>query len=151
MSKENIAKLSIRGEEWRDLSQFPGYAISSYGRVYSYYKHRLLPLKISNFRLYRGKKVYSSAGYYSVALQTKKKSTHRFVHHLVARTFIVNDDPKVKTVVDHIDNDPLNNMASNLRWVTAKDNLRVSKSDETQKYTRWLRRHIAIRKESSRS
>lgn len=150
MSIRNIQKISFPGEEWQDLPDFPGYAVSSYGRLYSFFRHRLLPMTRSNFRMVKGKQVYSAAGYYAVALQKGKKTTHRFVHQLVARAFIENDDPEVKTVVDHIDNDPLNNMASNLRWVTSRDNIHSARNDETQKYTRWLRKHIGRKKESNR-
>ena len=142
MSIKNIAKLSLPGEKWRKPVDFPAYAISSFGRVYSFYSHRLLPLHKSHFRVYGGKKTYQSREYYSVALQRAKgRTTRRYVHHLVARAFVLNDDPAVKTVVDHIDNDPLNNMACNLRWTTGADNIRQSKTSEIQKYTRWLITH----------
>ena len=142
MSAKNIEKLSLPGEEWRPLEAFPGYEISSFGRVYSFYSHRLLPLHKSHFRVFGGKKAYQTREYYSVALQREKgRTTRRYVHQLVARTFVPNDDPAVKTVVDHIDNDPLNNMACNLRWTTGAENFRQAKTYEIQKYTRWLIRH----------
>ena len=142
MSEKHLCKISIEGERWKDLHDFPGYAVSSYGRVYSLFRHRLLPMTRSNFRMVKGRQVYSAAGYYAVALQKDKKTTHRFVHHLVARAFVRNSDPEIKTVVDHMDNDPLNNMAKNLRWVSSRENLQASREDETQKYTRWLRKHV---------
>lgn len=44
------------------------------------------------------------------------------VHRLVAAAFCKNDDPKHKTVVNHIDGDPSNNKASNLEWCTQSEN-----------------------------
>ena len=64
-------------------------------------------------------------GYFRVALEDKD-STHRTnesVHRLVAKTFIENDDPEHKNVVMHIDNDPLNNHVSNLKWGTQSENV----------------------------
>lgn len=63
---------------------------------------------------------------------------HVFVHRLVASVFCENPDPETHTIVDHIDNDPRNNLASNLRWVTPRINTTEAFSNELQKYTRWL-------------
>jgi hypothetical protein len=46
------------------------------------------------------------------------------IHQLVAREFVANDDPKNKTVVDHLDGNKLNNRADNLEWITPKENTR---------------------------
>ena len=50
---------------------------------------------------------------------------HReYVHRLVAETFIPN--PHNKPTVDHIDRNPSNNFASNLRWATSKEQIENS-------------------------
>ena len=53
----------------------------------------------------------------------KDGNTHPYlVHRLVAEAFIPNPDDK--PLVDHIDRNPLNNHASNLRWCSSAENNR---------------------------
>ena len=73
-------------------------------------------------------------GYQQIYLQGKQ----RYVHRLVAETFVENDDPETKKEVDHIDRDRSNNRFDNLRWVTRSTNLRnktrSSRSDKRYQY-----------------
>lgn len=46
-----------------------------------------------------------------------------FVHRLVASLFVPNPTPETRTQVDHIDGNPANNFADNLRWVTQNENI----------------------------
>lgn len=59
----------------------------------------------------------NGCGYLQVQFNDKR---NRFVHRLVAITFI--DNPQNKPQVDHIDGDKKNNSVDNLRWVTASEN-----------------------------
>lgn len=64
----------------------------------------------------------AKGGYYVVTLRPgeERKSRTYFIHRLVALAFIPN--PSHLPVVDHIDTDRKNNIASNLRWCTYKEN-----------------------------
>lgn len=52
----------------------------------------------------------------------KPKYVRRYVHRLVAGSFITN--PENKPEVNHIDSNPMNNDARNLEWVTHAENVR---------------------------
>lgn len=98
-------------ERWRAISGFEGiYEVSDLGRVKSLHfgKERLLTLNIN------------SSGYYNVNLcQSGACKTYK-VHRLVAEAFIEN--PKDLPLINHIDENPLNNLVSNLEWCDIRYN-----------------------------
>lgn len=55
--------------------------------------------------------------------QAKRKNY--YVHRLVAKAFVPNPDNL--PVIDHVDHDRTNNKASNLRWLTQRDNVKHSR------------------------
>lgn len=61
----------------------------------------------------------NGAGYKTYVLSRLKKQSN-YIHRLVAQHFIPN--PEGKKFVNHIDHNRSNNCASNLEWVTAKEN-----------------------------
>lgn len=67
------------------------------------------------------KQIRSSSGYYHVQLYKNGKPSTKLVHKIVAEAFIPNPDNKAE--VNHIDGNKANNCASNLEWVTRKENL----------------------------
>lgn len=96
--------------EWRQIAEAPNYSVSNTGLV----KHTRLD------RLLTG---YNRNGYLQVTIKKDNVGIARLVHRLVASAFISNDDPVNRIYVDHIDTDPRNNLVSNLRWVTPKENM----------------------------
>ncbi|KAK8886232.1 hypothetical protein M9Y10_041691 [Tritrichomonas musculus] len=68
----------------------------------------------------------------SLLLGNKQKNCRK--HVLVARQFILNDDPKHKTMVDHINKHRDDNHTTNLRWVTPSDNTKNKSSHRGIEY-----------------
>lgn len=90
------------------IKGFPGYLIDRDGNVYSEKSKRFL------------KPYTSNRGYMEVKLYANGKSFNKYVHRLVAETFISN--PEKLPEVDHINGNKLCNTVSNLRWVTGEQN-----------------------------
>lgn len=106
-------------EIWKDIKDYEGiYQVSNLGRVKSVDR-----LDGSNHRL-KGKIKSTSIrpnGYENVILFKNSKRKGHSIHRLVAQAFISNTDNKSE--VNHIDENKTNNQASNLEWVTAKENM----------------------------
>ena len=103
-------------EQWRLISEFPNYMVSSCGRVMNIRTFRVL--KPLNNRVL--KPLNNRGEYLYVYLCSNVKTSHKYIHRLLAEAFILNltDLP----CVDHIDRNKLNNHISNLRWCTREEN-----------------------------
>lgn len=117
MKKTNEMK-----EEWRPVPQYEGmYEVSSLGRIKSLTRvvkgSRGSKSKSNGRILKQGK---HSHGYRRVSLCNNGVIKYSNVHRLVAIAFI--DNPDNLPVVNHIDNDPSNNVVSNLEWTTFSGN-----------------------------
>ena len=100
-------------ELWKYIEgQDERYAVSSYGRVKSFYntkkKKREVPL------IMKGRDI--GRGYLKVSLGRDKSF---LIHRLVAAAF--NANPENKREVDHIDGNPKNNCSANLRWANRSE------------------------------
>lgn len=106
MSDVNICIL--HNEEWRHIVGFEDYIISSFGRVKCNKKNGYFSFQDN------GK------GYKSIMLRRNGKSFRRYVHRLVAITFI---GPPNGKDVNHIDGNKSNNKLSNLEYLSRKENI----------------------------
>lgn len=108
------------------IPDFPGYLVSSKGRVYDERTgEEVRQGKCGNGGNYRG---------VTLKRDGERRGVRLLVHRLVAQAFILNKEGK--PYVDHIDGDKLNNNRRNLRWATTHENGRNAKmrSDNTSGY-----------------
>lgn len=76
----------------------------------------------------------SSNGYYTVSLFKFNKKT--FTNHiLVAVHFLNHKSNGFKIIIDHIDNNKLNNNVSNLQLISVRENTSKDRKNKTSKYT----------------
>lgn len=109
MIKSNV---SINDEEFKQCGagKFSGYYASEDGRISTATGRLVHP-------------VVNNAGYQIVNVSTPSHaSTTTTVQHLVALAWVPNPDHL--SDVDHLNNDPLDNRAVNLQWLSHANNLR---------------------------
>ena len=74
----------------------------------------------------------NTKGYYQVNLSVNGFRKTMEIHKLVANSFLNTEDSSL--VVDHIDNDRLNNKASNLQMIAHRLNTSKDRKNKTSKY-----------------
>lgn len=115
-------------EKWQDIKGYEGlYQISNLGNVKSltrivnqgkYGKQRIIAEKVMMVN-------NNGNGYLIVALWKNSKRKQHYIHRLVAEHFVEKANASAN-VVNHIDFNIRNNIASNLEWVTQAENVRHS-------------------------
>ena len=100
-------------EVWKSIKD-SDYFVSNLGNVKN--KHNKLLVQQIN-----------TAGYMSVVLFVNKLPVYCRVHRLVAEAFL--EPTTIKLSVNHIDNDKLNNVSSNLEWMTLEENYKAAVRD----------------------
>lgn len=112
-------------EQWKEIKNYPGYLVSSWGRIKSYKRS-------TNGKIIFGK--LDKDGYRKVLLYSAPGIRKTFsVHRLVAQSFLSN--PHNYPVVNHKDENKLNNHVSNLEWCCIGYNNRYGNRQRKAKET----------------
>ena len=93
-------------EMWKEVGNYPDYAVSDYGRCWSKKTHKMLK---PQGKPYKRVRLYNDEG-----------GKDKYIHRLVASAF--KENPKGLKYVCHINSRPSDNRAENLKWGTAKFN-----------------------------
>lgn len=129
---------NLPGEIWKDVPGYEGLLmVSNYSRVLKLPRH-WSPEKIILTQIEYGK------GYLAVSISIKRKQLKLFVHRIVGSAFI--DNPENKPYIDHIDTNKCNNIYTNLRWVTHKENMNniLTRQQKSHKYAKRENRSNSI-------
>jgi len=121
-------------EIWKSIKGYEDYEVSSLGRVKSL--ARTIYRTDGTTQTYKEKflKPTVGGGYLKVRLSKNLKSKVKKVHQIVAIAFLNHTPNGHSSVVDHIDNNPLNNKLGNLQIITNRENSSKDKKGSS-KYT----------------
>lgn len=104
----------MNSEIWADVKGYNGkYQVSTLGNVRSYMR-----CKNNSPKIIKGEIIQ---GYRRVILRKNNIGKSFSVHRLVAECFV--DNPNNKPEVNHVDGDKLNNVYTNLDWVSRSENM----------------------------
>ena len=125
-------------EEWKNVLGYEGlYQVSNLGRVKSL--SRTVKYKNGNLNKFKEKILKLGAdsyGYLRVTLSKNGKRKIGHVHKLVAIAFLNHSPNKYAEVVDHIDNNKLNNKLQNIQLVTNRINIKNGGLYNEKRYTK---------------
>jgi hypothetical protein len=97
--------------DWKPFRGYENlYLISNNGVVHSLISNKIL------------KNNLSTSGYYFVNIYKEKKGKPKFIHHMIAESFLGHSINRFKFVIDHKDNNKLNNNIDNIQIITNRHN-----------------------------
>ena len=126
MISKALSRIGI--EVWKDIPEFEGiYQVSNLGYVRSlrFNKIKILSNSITSS---------NNRKMYTVSFWVDGKGKTYYIHKLLAIAFLNHKPCGYKLIIDHIDNDSLNNKLYNLQEISQRENLSKDKKG-TSKYT----------------
>jgi hypothetical protein len=115
-------------EIWKDVVGYEGlYQVSNLGNFKSYYFNKEKCIK----------NTINTNGYLAINLYKDKKAKRFLVHQIIYLSF-KNIASNRKYVIDHIDNNKLNNQLNNLQLVTNRYNSVKDKKSKSKEYDIYL-------------
>jgi hypothetical protein len=121
-------------EIWKDIPTYDGfYQVSNFGNVKS--------LKCNKQKILKAG--LNSCGYYQVVLCKNVHMKNMKVHKLVAMAFLNHLPNGMNTIIDHINNDKLDNRLENLQIISQRENSSKDRKSGSSQYTgvSWFKRY----------
>lgn len=125
--QDTIVCKDLPGERWKPIKSLDGrFAVSNMGRVKNIWQRRRNPI------LHQGT---TRTGYKFIVVTINGQDIVRLVHRLVAYHFCrkpadLQEQSNRYYQVNHKDENPANNRADNLEWVTCKENINYGHHNE---------------------
>lgn len=114
---DDVVSLNLEGEVWLPIKDYSLYEVSNYGRI-----RRKIGNKIKILKQYKRHDINND--YLSIyILNDNLKKRYIGIHQLICLSFNGEPSKDEKYEVNHIDGDKLNNIPSNLEWMTRGQNL----------------------------
>lgn len=115
-------------EQWGPIAGFSNYEISDKGKIRSktrttWHKGSKTNMKIKG-KMMRQRWNKACKCYFLDLIDDQKIRRTVYPHKEVAKTFVPNDDATNLIMIIHKDNNPRNNKADNLQWMTASDHMK---------------------------
>lgn len=138
--KEYLFNESFEGEKWcfynNPFIEKNSVAVSNYARAFSFIDGHFLKDQGEN---------QDYMYWYISPFSKKNKPVTVPIHKAVAECFCTKPDVAERLVIDHIDGDKHNNLASNLRYITYKENSNAQ--DVQKRKAESLKKTVEHRKE----
>jgi hypothetical protein len=115
-------------EAWSPIAGFSNYDISNTGKIKSKTRQTWHKGSKTNMTI-KGKMMKQRWNklckcYFLDLIDDEKKRKTVYPHKEVARAFNDNSDTENLSMIIHLDNNPRNNKAENLKWVTPSDHMK---------------------------